>query len=65
MTVDGLVHVQDRDGVVHLADESPLGGLAVGCDSWEPMTVIAHDPRADVCGECLEFWQPGAAPGAW
>jgi hypothetical protein len=53
----GLIHVVDHTGLIHLADESPLGGLAVGCDSWEWMTVIPADPRADVCGDCLEHWQ--------
>jgi hypothetical protein len=61
MNVADLTHVQDRDGVVHLADESPLGGLATGCDLWDPVTVVPADPRADVCGECLEFWQPTGA----
>jgi hypothetical protein len=55
-----LMHVVDHEGTVHLADDGPMG-LAVGCDSWEPMTVITTDPRADICGDCLEFWQPEAA----
>jgi hypothetical protein len=56
VNADDLVHVRDRDGLVHLADESPLGGLATGCDLWDPVIVVAPDPRADVCGECREFW---------
>jgi len=52
---DGLIHVRDREGVEHLADDGPLG-LAVGCDSWEWMTVCAPDPRGETCGDCLTYW---------
>ena len=55
MNVADLIHVADHTGLIHLADDGPMG-LAVGCDSWEWMTVIAADPRVDICGDCLEAW---------
>lgn len=58
MSIDDLIRAQDHEGVVHLADESPLGGFATGCDTWETLTVVARSAHEELCGECLAFWQP-------
>lgn len=51
-TERGLVYVKASDGV-HLADESPLGGLVSGCDLMGALLVV--EPVADelVCFACL------------
>lgn len=48
-------YARDDEGVVHLADESPLGGLAIVCDDWSVTTVrVVEDvPDGNVCPDCL------------
>ncbi len=50
----GFTYVRDDGGVVHLADESPLGGLVTACDLFGRITVVDEVPDDRLCGDCRE-----------
>lgn len=39
--------------IIHLAEESPLGGIVTPCDLFAPVTVVEPVPDAEVCQDCL------------
>jgi hypothetical protein len=61
----GLYFLRDRDGLVHLADESLFGGLVAVCDEFGDAvsgTVVEAVPDRELCAACLNYWTPREDP---
>lgn len=52
-----LIFVRDDAGAVHLADESPLGGMVTECDHFGRVTVCEPVAEAELCDDCAEYYR--------
>ncbi len=58
-------YLRDRDGLVHLAEETVFGGLVAGCDEYGDTvddtvdgTVVEAVPDLHLCAACLAYYTP-------